>query len=172
MIRLLLPVAGTVVFFGLSFVTVRVFHPRDPKRFFLIYAVALAAASAAVYRHFWPMLRIEDAFGLAADTLLQLLACFTIWNSFYSLLWGFSGGLMYDLYNNPPLRARDALVRSYEGDGDVDRMMARRLPNLTRGGWLTFDGRSLGLTLKGRAIARGTLLAYRFFSLGMGGGIK
>jgi hypothetical protein len=51
-------------------------------------------------------------------------------------------------------------------------MMARRLPNLTRGGWIIQEGDDLRLTPKGRLIARGTLLAYRFFSLGMGGGIK
>ena len=45
--------------------------------------------------------------------LLQMLMCLTMWNSFYSLLWGFSGGLMHDLYNDEELRHVDRLVRSY-----------------------------------------------------------
>jgi hypothetical protein len=31
---------------------------------------------------------------------VQLLACLTMWNAFYSLLWGFSGSMMFDLFND------------------------------------------------------------------------
>ena len=172
MIRLVLPAAGIVCFFLISFLTVRVFQPRDPKRFFLLYAVALAGGAAAIYVAMWPIAVIDDAFGLAACLMVQMLACFTMWNSFYSLLWGFSGGLMYDLFNDPALRDRERLVRAYEGDGEVDRMMARRLPNMVGGGWLTRQNECLMLTGKGRLIAFGTLVSYKVFSLGMGGGIK
>ncbi len=104
--------------------------------------------------------------------MLQLLACLTMWNAFYSLLWGFSGSLMHDVFNDPVLRHRDRLIRSYEGDGEVDRIMARRLPNLARGGWVDLDGNTLQLRPKGRLLAFGTLASFKFFSLGMGGGIK
>ena len=57
-------------------------------------------------------------------------------------------------------------------DGDVDRMMARRLPNLVSGGWVSADNNTLRLLPKGRVIALGTLASFKLFSLGMGGGVK
>ena len=41
MIRLLLPVGSVAFFFVLSWATVRLLRPRDPKRFFLGYALLL-----------------------------------------------------------------------------------------------------------------------------------
>ena len=79
---------------------------------------------------------------------------------------------MYDLFSDPALRDQERLIRSYEGDGPTDRMMARRLPNLVRGGWIDVDDDVLRLRAKGRVVARGTLLAFKVFSLGMGGGIR
>ena len=172
MIRLLLPLGGIALFFVVSFLTVRLFHPRDPKRFFLIYLLIVAAVQSVIYVRLWPLAAFEDVLGLASGVLIQMLACFTMWNSFYSLLWGFSGGLMHDLFNDVALRDREQLVRSYEGDGEVDRMMARRLPNMIGGGWLTRNGNELTLTPKGRVIAIGTIASYKVFSLGSGGGIK
>jgi hypothetical protein len=172
MIRLLLPLAGIMTFFVLSLATVRLLRPRDPKRFFLGYALLLLIGAAAVYRALWPIHRIEDALGLACDLLLQLLACLTMWNAFYSLLWGFSGSMMYDLLNDPALSDRARLIRSYQGDGEVDRILARRLPNLVRGGWVERRGRTLRLRPKGMLMAVGALASFKVFSLGMGGGIK
>jgi hypothetical protein len=171
-IRLLLPAAGVVLFFAISLLTVRLFRPRDPKRFFLAYAALLAIAAALVYRALWPIERIEDALGLACALLLQVLACLTMWNTFYSVLWGFSGSLMHDLFSDPALRDRERLIRSYEGSGALDRILARRLPNLVRGGWLDLRDDTLRLRPKGLVIAVGTLASFKLFSLGMGGGVK
>jgi hypothetical protein len=171
-IRLLLPVAGVAIFFALSWTTVFLLQPRDPKRFFLGYALLLLVASALTYRALWPIERLEDGLGLVCDLLLQLLACLTMWNAFYSVLWGFSGSLIYDLVNDPALCHRDRLIRSYEGDGDLDRIMARRLPNLVRGGWVERRDRMLRLRPKGVVMAFGTLASFKVFSLGMGGGVK
>jgi hypothetical protein len=170
--RLLVPTAAVGLFFVLSWVTVRFLRPREPRRFFLLYALLLLVATTLVSRRVWPLAQIEDVLGLGASLLLQLLACLTMWNAFYSLLWGFSGSLMYDLFNDPALRDRERLIRSYEGDGQVDRIMARRLPNLVRGGWIDARGDTLRLRPKGRLMALGTLLSFKVFSLGMGGGIK
>jgi hypothetical protein len=172
LIRLLLPLAGVCAFFAASWITVRVFRPREPRRFFLLYALLLVVASSATYVWLWPLVRIEDILGLACCVLLQTLVCLTMWNAFYSLLWGFSGSLMYDIFTNERLRTREHLVRSYEGDDGLDRILARRLPNLVRGGWIEMRGTTLRLTSKGRLIAIGTLAAFKMFSLGMGGGIK
>lgn len=172
MIRLLLPVAGIVTFFLLSLATVRVLRPRDPKRFFLAYALLLLVGAAFVYQTMWPIGRIEDALGLASDLLLQLLACLTMWNAFYSLLWGFSGSLMHDMFNEPAVCHRERLLLSYEGDGGVDRILARRLPNLVRGGWVERRAGALRLRPKGVVLAAGTLASFKVFSLGMGGGVK
>lgn len=172
MIRLLVPLAAAGVFFACSWATVRFFGPREPRRFFLWYAVVLLVASALSYNALWPIAETEDALGLVTCLLLQALACLTMWNAFYSLLWGFSGSLMHDLYAEPNLRDRERLIRSYEGDGSVDRIFARRLPNLVRGGWLEDEGPMLRLRPKGRLVALGTLASFKVFSLGMGGGIK
>ena len=172
MIRLLLPVAGAVLFFALSWATVFLLRPRDPKRFFLGYALLLLVAAALTYRALWPLDRIEDALGLVCDLLLQLLACLTMWNAFYSVLWGFSGSLMHDLFNEPALCHRDRLIRSYEGEGHLDRILARRLPNLVRGGWVDHRDGMLRLRPKGVVMAVGTLASFKVFSLGMGGGVK
>jgi hypothetical protein len=169
---LLLPVAGVLAFFLLSLATVRTCQPREPRRFFLAYAIVLLGVSAAIYVRLWPLDTIEDALGLACDLLLQLLACLTFWNSFYSLLWGFSGSLMHDLHGDPAMRHRDRLIESYAGAGPVDRILARRLPNLQRGGWVDVRGTTLTLTAKGRLMALGTLASFKLFSLGMGGGVK
>jgi hypothetical protein len=169
---LLLPVAGVLAFFLLSLVTVRILRPREPRRFFLAYAFVLLVVSALSYTALWPIGTVEDALGLACDLLLQLLACLTLWNAFYSLLWGFSGSLMHDLYADPAVRDREALVRSYAGDGRIDRILARRLPNLERGGWIESHDERLTLRAKGRVMALGTFVAFKVFSLGMGGGVK
>ena len=172
MIRLLLPVAGSGVFFLVSLLTVRGLQPRDPKRFFLGYAVLILIADALIYQAVWPIQRLEDALGLACALLLQLLACLTMWNAFYSVLWGFSGSLIYDLFNDAALCHRERLIRSYEGDGELDRILARRLPNLVRGGWIDRRDRTLRLRPKGAVMAIGTLASFKVFSLGMGGGVK
>ena len=172
MIRLMLPLAGVSVFFALSWTTVRGLRPREPRRFFLIYALLLLVGAGLVYDAIWPITTSEDALGFASCLLLQTLACLTMWNAFYSLLWGFSGSLMYDLFNDVTLRDRERLIRSYEGDAGLDRILARRLPNLVRGGWVERHGQTLRLRPKGRLIALGTLAAFKIFSLGAGGGVK
>lgn len=172
MVRLLLPLAGAVAFFLLSLITVRLARPVTPRHFFLGYGVLLLAAAGALYVRLWPLATLDDGAGLAACLLLQTLACLTMWNTFYSVLWGFSGGLMYDLYNDETLRQAGRLVRSYERDEGLDRILSRRLPNLVSGGYVELGDGTLHLRPKGRVIALGTLLAFRVFSLGMGGGIK
>jgi hypothetical protein len=172
LIRLLLPLAGVCAFFAASWITVRVLRPREPRRFFLLYALLLLAINAVLYVRWWPLLRIEDTLGLFCGLLLQTLVCLTMWNSFYSLLWGFSGSLVCDIFTNDQLRTRERLIRSYEGADGLDRILARRLPNLVRGGWIEMRGTTLRLTSKGRLIAIGTLASFKTFSLGMGGGIK
>jgi hypothetical protein len=171
-LRLVVPIAAIGVFFLASWVTVRFFRPRQPRRFFLLYALLLLVATTLVSRALWPLDRIDDVIGLLASLLLQLLACLTMWNAFYSLLWGFSGSLMHDVFTDAALRHRERLIRSYEGDGAIDRIMARRIPNLVRGGWLDVNGDTLQLRPKGRLMALGTLVSFKVFSLGMGGGIK
>lgn len=172
MIRLVVPAAAVGVFFAMSWMTVRFVRPREPRRFFLLYALLLLVATTLVMRALWPLEQLEDWLGLAAALLVQLLACLTMWNAFYSLLWGFSGSLMYDLFNDARLRHRERLIRSYEGDGELDRILARRVPNLVRGGWVHATGDTLQLRPKGRLMALGTLVSFKVFSLGMGGGIK
>jgi hypothetical protein len=172
MSRLLLPLAAIVVFFLFSLITVRVARPRDPKRFFLAYALLLLAGTAVAYLTIWPLETIDDALGLVSALLVQLLACLTMWNAFYSLLWGFSGSMMFDLFNDSSLLDRERLIASYVGDGPVDRILARRLPNLERGGWVAIDRQTLRLRPKGTVMAVGTLAAFKLFSLGMGGGVK
>lgn len=172
MIRLVLPLAGAFAFFAISWATVRVLRPREPRRFFLIYALLLLVVTVLISTTLWPVVRLEDTLWLVCCLLLQALACLTMWNAFYSLLWGFSGSLIYDMFNNAGLLDRERLIRSYEGEDGLDRILARRLPNLVRGGWIDMRERTLRLRPKGRAIAVGTLAAFKVFSLGMGGGIK
>jgi hypothetical protein len=172
MIRLLLPLAGIVIFFLLSLATVRALKPRQPRLFFMAYAVLLLIAAAYVYVGLWPLRSIDDGAGLLACLLLQTLMCLTMWNAFYSLLWGFSGGLMHDLYNEQDLQRVDRLVGSYERDTGLDRILSRRLPNLQSGGYIDVRDGTLRLRPKGRVIAVGTLAAFRVFSLGMGGGVN
>ena len=172
MIRFLLPFAGIVTFFLISLATVRVLKPRQPRLFFLGYAALLLVVAAYVYVRLWPLISLDDAAGLLACVLLQALMCLTMWNSFYSLLWGFSGGLMHDLYNEAELRHLDRLVGSYERGAGLDRILSRRLPNLEAGGYIEMRDETLRLRWKGRVIALGTLAALKTFSLGMGGGIK
>jgi hypothetical protein len=172
LIRLLLPLAGVCAFFAASWITVRILRPREPRRFFLLYAILLLVAATAVYVRQWPLVRVEDILGLICCLLLQALVCLTMWNAFYSLLWGFSGSLMHDIFTDERLRTREQLIRSYEGGDGLDRILSRRLPNLVRGGWIEMHDTTLRLTSKGRAIAIGTLAAFTMFSLGMGGGVK
>jgi hypothetical protein len=82
---------------------------------------------------------------------------------------------MFDMSSDAALRDQERLIRSYEASDTaqgVDRMLARRLPNLVRGGWVEWEAPVLRLRPKGRLLARGTLAAFKVFSLGMGGGIK
>jgi len=82
MSRLLLPVAGIVIFFLLSLVTVRTLKPRQPRLFFMGYAALLLLASAYVYVQLWPLGSLDDGAGLLACLLLQTLLCLTMWNAF------------------------------------------------------------------------------------------
>ncbi|PWT81725.1 MAG: hypothetical protein C5B57_09910 [Blastocatellia bacterium] len=170
--RLLLPLAGVIGFFLLSLATVRFIRPKQPRQFFLLYTAALVVVTIVIYLWEWPLDSLENAAGLMSAVLLQTLVCLTIWNAFYSLLWGFSGGLMCDLYNDEKLRRVDLLIRSYARDDGLDRIMARRLPNLATGGYIELHDDMLKLRWKGRLIALGTRFAFKAFSLGMGGGIK
>jgi hypothetical protein len=199
MSRLLLPLAGIVTFFLLSLVTVRTLKPRQPRLFFLGYAAMLLVVTAYAYVRLWPLRSLDDGAGLLVCLLLQTLMCLTMWNSFYSLLWGFSGGLMHDLYNEEDLRHVDRLVGSYERGpqrgapnaaaalgtpqrgsraGDpvrergLDRILSRRLPNLDTGGYIKVHDEMLRLRWKGRIVALGTLATFKIFSLGMGGGVN
>ena len=173
MLRLLVPLAGIVSFFLLSFVTVRLVKPKQPRVFFLGYALLLLVAAVYLYTRFWPLETLDDRVGLLSCLLLQMLMCLTMWNAFYSLLWGFSGSMMYDVHNVAHLRDRERLVLSYQGPDPLrDRILARRLPNLAGGGWVAVRGDELQLRPKGRVLALGTLAAFKVFSLGMGGGVK
>jgi hypothetical protein len=172
MLRLLVPLSGIVAFFLLSLVTVRTVKPRQPRLFFLAYAALLLVVASYVYVRTWGLERLDDGIGLLGCLLLQTLICLTMWNSFYSLLWGFSGGLMHDLHNEPDLRRVDRLVASYERESGLDRILSRRLPNLEAGGYIELRDDTLRLRWKGRIVALGTLAAFKVFSLGMGGGIK
>jgi hypothetical protein len=172
LIRLLLPLASVVGFFLLSLATVRLFRPKQPRQFFLLYTAALLIVTTEIYVRQWPLDTLESTAGLMSAVLLQTLMCLTIWNAFYSLLWGFSGGIMCDLYNDEALRRVIVLIRSYARDDGLDRIMARRLPNLASGGYIELRDDILKLRWKGRLIALATRLAFKAFSLGMGGGIK
>jgi hypothetical protein len=172
LIRLVAPLIASTIFFVLAIATVRLARPKTPRLFFLAYAALLLVVSGVVSEIVWPVTVLDDAIALAACLVLQLLACLTMWNAFYSLLWGFSGTMMYELYTNSALRDRERLIRSYERPGQLDRIMARRLPSLISGGWVKADGRVLRLLPKGRLIAIGTLISYKVFSLGMGGGVR
>jgi hypothetical protein len=171
-IRLVVPVAASVAFFLLSLATVRIVRPKLPRKFFLLYGVGFRGVSWWVFSLWWPVETQDDAFAVAACLVLQMVGFLTMWNAFYSLLWGFSGTLMYELHTDAALRDREKIIRAYEGDGDIDRMMARRLPNLVKGGWVSVDDKTLRLLPKGRVIALGTLASFKLFSLGMGGGVK
>ena len=173
MLRLLVPLAGIVSFFLLSLVTVRAAQAADSRGgFFLAMPCCCSSSRPTSTRASGRSTRSKTRAGLVCCLLLQMLMCLTMWNGFYSLLWGFSGGLMYDLYNEHGLRERGSpggVVRAATG---VDRMLARRLPNLEAGGWLELRDGTLRLKPKGRAIAFGTLASFKVFSLGMGGGVK
>ena len=172
MSRLLLPFAGIVAFFLLSLVTVRIVKPRQPRLFFLGYAALLLVVAAYAYIRLWPLSSLDDGAGLLGCLLVQTLMCLTMWNAFYSLLWGFSGGLMHDLYNEEDLRHVDRLIGSYERGPGLNRILSRRLPNLEAGGYIEVRDQTLRLRWTGRIIALGTLAAFKTFSLGMGGGIN
>ena len=137
MIRLLVPLAGIVVV--LPAVAGRrcgSLQPREPRLFFLGYALLLLAGGRATSTcDSGRSSTIDDALGSLRCLLLQVLMCLTMWNAFYSLLWGFSGGLMHDLYNDAALRDRGA-ARSdrTRATARLDRILARRLPNLDAGG--------------------------------------
>jgi len=169
--RLVVPGGASALFLVLSIATVRLFAPRQPRTVFLAYASLLLVFSGALLASVWPLASVDDAIAAAACVTLQLLACLTMWNLFYSVLWGFSGTMLYELLTSAELRNRDRLVRSYAGNGDIHRMLARRLPNLTRGGWIAIERQTLCLRPKGRVVAFCTRLTFRLFSLGKGGGV-
>ena len=171
MSRLLVPAGASALFVILSIATVRLLRPRQPRAVFLSYASILLVLSGVLLASGWPLESADDAIAAAACVTLQLLACLTMWNLFYSVLWGFSGTMLYELMTSAELRNRDRLVRSYAGDGEIHRILARRLPNLTRGGWIAIERRTLRLRPKGRVVAFCTRLTFGLFSLGKGGGV-
>jgi hypothetical protein len=167
-----LPVAGTVAFLLLAVAVVRGCRPAQPRRWFLALAVALVAAVGWLFVALRPVRDVDDAVAFTACVLLQALLSFTVWNAFYSILWGFSGGLCHDLLADQRLRHVDRLVDAYEGHGGINRILARRIPNLVAGGSVGWEGSRIRLRSKGRAVATGTTAAYRLFSLGSGGGVN
>ena len=71
LVRLVIPAGGTVAFFALAWTTVRVFRPKEPRKFFLVYAIALLPLAAWISRRLWPVMLVDDAVLLAAALLLQ-----------------------------------------------------------------------------------------------------
>ena len=185
MIRMLVPLAGIAVFFLLSLVTVRTWQPRQPRLFFLAYALLLLAAAAYVYVVTWPLESLDDGVGLLACLLLQLL---TVPDDVEFVLQPAVGVLgraharPVQRRGPPPRGSPGPLVRAGSQRGSraggpepetgLDRILARRLPGLEAGGYIERQGDTMRLRWKGRMIALGTLAAFKTFSLGMGGGVK
>ena len=84
------------------------------------------------------------------------------------------GGLGFHQVVDACAAAADVLFRKGEqfDAWNGSQQVARRLPNLVRGGWVERRERTLRLTAKGHVMALGTLASFKLFSLGMGGGVK
>src|SRR5262245_46459812 len=108
-----LPIAGTVAFLVLAIAIVRGCRPAQPRRWFLVLLLAMAVGVGVLFSAVHPVRDVNDAIAFTACVLLQALLSFTVWNTFYSILWGFSGGLCHDLLADERLRHVDRLVGAY-----------------------------------------------------------
>lgn len=173
---LLLALGFFIVYFLSSWIVVYFFKPRVPRHYFLLFLIFYAAVYGYSTRAVFSLADDVTSAAWFCGFALYILACFTMWNSFYSILWGFSGGLLADFCADPALCKTDSIIHSYQGTSHVsadsmDRMLKRRIPSLEKDGILVFDKGTYKVGPKGQLIAVLTLILYRFFNLGRGGGI-
>ena len=143
-----------------------------------------SSAAAYVYVRIWPLESLDDGVGLAGlpapadadvpdDVECVLQPAVGVFRRAHARPVQRGGppprGSPGPLVRAGPQRGSRAGARAGTG---LDRILARRLPNLEAGGYIELQGDTLRLRWKGRMIALGTLAAFKIFSLGMGGGIK
>ncbi len=175
----LLGVLLFLLYLLLSWITVFFFRPRCPRHFFLLYWAVLSGLYIFCTTRGAGL--PEDQIQLAAwfsGLIFYTVCCFTMWNSFYSILWGFSGGLLADFCANQDLCHVDSISQSYsktknltDAPQEMDRMLNRRIPGLIGGGYLKLEDGHFKVEPKGKTIAILTLVLYSIFALGKGGGI-
>lgn len=166
-----------ILYFILSWITVYFFKPKVPRNYFLLYIILLSIAYSLL--NFSHDLMDDDwkAAAFMCGLISFIVAGFTHWNSFYSILWGFTGGIVADLYEKPNLRKTEFIVYEYVGgeldkSKDMDRMLKRRVPGLIEGNYLNvLEDKSFKLQPKGIFLAKVTSILYKTFSLGKGGGL-
>lgn len=177
MAYLLLAFILFVIYFICSWAVVFFFSPKVPRNYFLLFLLVFAAVYLFLTLPFSSEMTEVQLAAWFSGLVSYVLVCFTMWNTFYSVLWGFSGGLLADFVSQNELRSVERIVAHYRGPMDpndvkaMDRMLKRRVPGLLGGQYVegTETGfRSLG---KGKFLALITLFLYWFFALGRGGGI-
>lgn len=176
-----------ICFFVFSWGVVYFFQPQTPRHFFLLFILLFGFLASILNLKMFPPQSNTDYLNFTCALLAFLTSALTVWNTFYSVLWGFSGGLLAELTERVELRDVNKLIDSYENgqskqetsemtlkidsNTKIDRMLRRRLPNLIEGKFVYFQNEKLFILPKGMWISRLTKILYVFFALGRGGGI-
>lgn len=173
MISIFMTIVFYLIFFLLTLIYIRLKKNTRPRNIFFFMMIIVLIAYYISFLIFFDLDSSGRKFEFVANLFFLILCCLTTWNVFYSILWGFSGGIISDLYENKDIRTMEKVISLYDpNDGsNMNRMMKRRVPNLTEGGYITFHEETLHLTFKGHFIAIFTSLLQTFFNLGLGGGI-
>lgn len=105
-------------------------------------------------------------YGLVVYTLLF----HNFWDFVYAAPMGLSAGFMVELERAGERRlSTQQLITYFKGEGEMDRVFGRRIPNLIQGRYIVMEGNLIRLTKKGRIIAGLVLLLKRFICAGEGG---
>lgn len=151
--------------------------PKVPRNYFLALLVLYGLVYLKVTAFSFSEASDLQITAWFSALIFYVLSCFTFWNSFYSVLWGFSGGMLADFCSDSKLLKVDEIVHFYEGaagqsDDQMNRMLLRRLPSLETGGYIEKRDGQYRTLPKGNLLARITKFLYSFFALGKGGGIS
>lgn len=170
-------IATFAIYFSFCWATVFYLKPKVPRNSFLLLLILFATTFAVLSFNFCEIKTNEDFSAFYAGWILFILMGLTMWNSFYSILWGFSGGILADIKSNPGLNNSESIISSYMGQDNsqdplaMDRMLKRRIPGLLEANYITIQDERFQLTSKGHLLACITSFLYKFYSLGKGGGI-
>jgi hypothetical protein len=149
-------------------------YPQGPKKVFFWLAIVMSLVYTAACILIQGLDKTVYIVGWLTGLVCLLFACYAFGLMiFYSIFWGFSTGIIANLYSFEDVSTKDDLIKFYKNPSDQnDRIFGQRIQILKENGYIELSNDSVTLTKKGHITALITKFLCNFFSLGKGGGMN